>query len=229
MARVVFFAAARDAAGCSSIELPGASVGAVLKEAVERFGGGFERVLSICTLLVDDRTIARDDAWSVSVAEGSEIVVLPPVSGGADVEMVDVADKDDSRREAVAACELVCAPAVRDRLLAGQVGKGDAVAAAQVAGTLAAKRVPELIPMCHPVRTSYVGIVCDPAGEDRIMVRATVRGTDRTGFEMEALTAASIAALTLYDFGKGEDPAIRIDGLRLVSKSGGKSGEWRAP
>jgi len=229
MARLLLFAAARDAAGTSSIEVPADTVGEALKVAVERFGPGFERVLGVCSLLVGDRPIARDAAWDVSVSENDEIAVLPPVSGGSDVEMVDVADKASSKREAVAGCFLVCAPAVRDALLAGEVDKGNAVAAAEVAGTLAAKRVPELIPMCHPVRTTYVGITCTAEGDDRIEVRATVRGTDRTGFEMEALTAASVAALTLYDFGKGRDPAIRIEELRLLSKSGGASGEWRAP
>ncbi|HEX9713961.1 MAG TPA: cyclic pyranopterin monophosphate synthase MoaC [Actinomycetota bacterium] len=249
MARLLLFAAARDAAGCSSASVPAASVGEALKAASERFGPAFERVLGVCSLLVDDQRVARDAVWDVAVGEETEIAVLPPVSGGADVvppvsgrgevvppvsgggdvEMVDVAGKDETKREAVAGCVLVCEPAVRDALLAGEVDKGNAVAAAEVAGTLAAKRVPELIPMCHPVRTSYVGITCSPAGDDAIEVRATVRGTDRTGFEMEALTAASVAALTLYDFGKGRDPAIRIEGLRLLSKSGGKSGEWRAP
>lgn len=229
MARLVLFAAARDAAGASSLEVAASSVGEALKLAVERFGPRFERVLSVCSLLVGDRPVARADVWGVAVSAEDEIAVLPPVSGGSDVEMVDVADKASSKREAVAACTLVCSPGVRDALLAGAVDKGNAVAAAEVAGTLAAKRVPELIPMCHPVRTTYVGITCEPSGDDRIEVTATVRGTDRTGFEMEALTAASIAALTLYDFGKGRDPAIRIEGLRLLSKSGGKSGEWRAP
>lgn len=229
MANLVLFAAARDAAGCSSASFPAASVGEALKAATERFGPAFERVLSVCSLLVDDERIARDAVWDVAVTDETVVAVLPPVSGGADVDMVDVAGKDESKREAIAACILVCEPSVRDALLAGEVDKGNAVAAAEVAGTLAAKRVPELIPMCHPVRTTYVGITCVPTGDDGIAVTATVRGTDRTGFEMEALTAASVAALTLYDFGKGRDPAIRIENLRLLSKSGGKSGEWRAP
>jgi cyclic pyranopterin monophosphate synthase len=141
-----------------------------------------------------------------------------------DISMVDVGDKPETEREATAACRLVCDPATRDRLLAGTVKKGDAVAAARVAGILAAKRVPELIPLCHPLRISSIDVDFAPAGEDAIDVRATVRGRDRTGFEIEALTAASIAALTLYDMGKAEDPRMRIDALRVVAKSGGKSG-----
>ena len=141
-----------------------------------------------------------------------------------DVTMVDVGDKPETEREATAACRLVCATATRDRLLAGTVAKGDAVAAARVAGILAAKRVPELIPLCHPLRITQIEIDFAPAGDDAIEVRATVRGRDRTGFEIEALTAASIAALTLYDMGKAEDPRMRIDAVRVVATSGGKSG-----
>ena len=138
--------------------------------------------------------------------------------------MVDVGDKPETEREATAACRLVCETGTRDRLLTGDVKKGDAVAAARVAGILAAKRVPELIPLCHPLRITSVEIDFAPAGDEAVEVRAPVRGRDGTGFEIEALTAASIAALTLYDMGKAEDPRMRIDGLRVVAKSGGKSG-----
>jgi cyclic pyranopterin monophosphate synthase len=141
-----------------------------------------------------------------------------------DVTMVDVGDKPETEREATAACRLVCTPATRDRLLAGTVAKGDAVAAARVAGILAAKRVPELIPLCHPLRITQIEIDFSAFHDDAIEVRATVRGRDRTGFEIEALTAASIAALTFYDMGKAEDPRMRVDALRVVAKSGGKSG-----
>ena len=141
-----------------------------------------------------------------------------------DVHMVDVGDKPESEREATAACRLVCEPATRDRLLSSAVAKGDAVAAARVAGILAAKRVPELIPLCHPLRITQVEVDFAPAGDDAVEVRATVRGRDRTGFEIEALMAASIAALTLYDMGKAEDPRMRVEALRVVAKSGGKSG-----
>lgn len=234
MARLLLFAAAREAAGVRAAEIPAGSVGEALKVACERFGPAFERVLAHCTVLAGEDRVAPERAWDTPVTEATEIAILPPVSGGAgDADrgprMVDVAGKEETRREAVAACRLVTTPALRDRLLRGEVSKGDAVAAARVAGTLAAKRVPELIPLCHPVRTTYVGVDCAAGGDGAIEVRATVRGTDRTGFEMEALTAAAVAALTLYDMGKAEDPAIRIEGLHLVAKSGGTSGEWRAP
>ncbi len=138
--------------------------------------------------------------------------------------MVDVGDKPESEREATAACRLLCEPATRDRLLSGAVKKGDAVGAARIAGILAAKRVPELIPLCHPLRITSIDVDFAPADDDAVEVRATVRGRDRTGFEIEALMAASIAAMTLYDMGKAEDPRMRIEALRVVAKSGGKSG-----
>jgi len=141
-----------------------------------------------------------------------------------DISMVDVGDKPETEREATAVCRLVSVPATRDALLSGSVKKGDAVAAARIAGILAAKRVPELIPLCHPLRITSVDLDFAPAGDDAIEIRATVRGRDRTGFEIEALTAASVAALTLYDMGKADDPRMRMMDLRIVAKSGGKSG-----
>ncbi|HVL33726.1 MAG TPA: cyclic pyranopterin monophosphate synthase MoaC [Actinomycetota bacterium] len=138
--------------------------------------------------------------------------------------MVDVGDKEETKREATAVCRFVTTPEVRALILDGALKKGDAIGPAKVAGTLAAKRVPDLIPLCHPVRTTFVGIECAPDGDDAIAVRATVRGLDRTGFEVEALTAAMVAALTLYDFTKAHDPRARIEGARMVAKSGGKSG-----
>lgn len=252
MPRLLMFAAAREAAGAREAAIEASSVGEALKAACDRYGPGFERVLALCTVLVDEVKVDRARVWEVPVEDLTEIAILPPVSGGGSgagkrarragprrsggfapgpeprVRMVDVGGKAETKRQAVAACRLVARPEVRDRLLRGEVGKGDAVAAAQVAGTLAAKRVPDLIPMCHPVRTTSVEVSCSAAGDGEIEVRATVRGTDRTGFEMEALTAAAVTALTLYDFGKAEDPAMRVEGLRLVAKSGGKAGEWRA-
>jgi len=141
-----------------------------------------------------------------------------------DINMVDVGDKPETEREATAVCRLVSVPATRDALLSGSVRKGDAVAAARIAGILAAKRVPELIPLCHPLRITSVDVDFAPAGDDAIEIRAMVRGRDRTGFEIEALTAASVAALTLYDMGKADDPRMRMTDLRIVAKSGGKSG-----
>lgn len=222
MARLLFFAALREAAGARTADVDAGTVGEALKLASERFGPRFERVLSVCSILHHDATVDRDRAWDVRLEPGDEVALLPPVSGGA--RMVDVGDKDETVREATAACRIVCEPGVRDRLLAGEVAKGDAVGAATVAGMMAAKRTPELIPHCHPVRTTFVEVTAAAAGDDAIEVRATVRGLDRTGFEMEALTACAIAALSLYDMAKAEDPRMRIESLRIVAKSGGKSG-----
>ena len=224
MARLLFFAAIREAAGARTLEVDATNIGEALKVATERFGDRFDRILEISTVLHGDDKVARDEWWDHAIGPADEIAVLPPVSGGEDFHMVDIGDKDETVREATAACRLVCTPATRDRLLAGEVAKGDAVGPAKVAGMLAAKRTPELIPLCHPVRTTLVEVTTAPLGDDAIEVRATVRGRDRTGFEMEALTACSIAALSLYDMAKAEDPRMRIDGLRIVAKSGGKSG-----
>jgi cyclic pyranopterin phosphate synthase len=220
----LFFAALREAAGARELDVDATTVGEALKIAGERFGERFEKVLGICTVLHGDATVARDAWWDERLADDDEIAVLPPVSGGEDFNMIDVGDKQETKREATAACRLVCDPATRDRLLAGEVAKGDAVGAAKVAGMLAAKRVPELIPLCHPVRTTFVEVTAAPVDDDTIEVRATVRGRDRTGFEMEALTACAIAALSMYDMAKAEDPRMRIGDLRIVAKSGGRSG-----
>lgn len=223
MATMLLFGALREAAGGARAHpTDAATLGEALKQACERHGPRFERVLGISTILVGDDRVDRARAWDVPLEPDAVVACLPPVSGGA--KMVDVGDKDETVREATAACRLVCEPAVRDRLLAGQVAKGDAVGPATVAGMLAAKRTPELIPHCHPVRTTFVEVTVAAAGDDGIEVRATVRGRDRTGFEMEAMTAASVAAMTLYDMAKAEDPRMRIEGLRIVAKSGGRSG-----
>jgi len=224
MPRLLFFAAIREAAGTRTLDLDVSTIGEAMKIAVERFGDRFEKILEISTVLHGDDKVKPEAWWDHAVASDDEIAVLPPVSGGEDFHMVDVGDKEETVREATAACRLVCTSATRDRLLAGDVAKGDAVGPAKVAGMLAAKRTPELIPLCHPVRTTFVEVTTAPVGDDAIEIRATVRGRDRTGFEMEALTACSIAALSLYDMAKAEDPRMRIEGLRIVAKSGGKSG-----
>lgn len=226
MPTLVMFAAIREAAGDRRAEFDGTNVGEVLKRATDRFGDRFERVLSCCSVLVGDVVVS--DPWNTPVGPADEIALLPPVSGGQ--RMIDVGDKDETKREATAACSLVFADArARDTVMAGTGRKGDAVGPAATAGMLAAKRVPELLPHCHPVRLTSVDVACSASGTDTIEVRATVRGRDRTGFEMEALTACSIAALTLYDIGKAEDPRMRIEGLRVVAKSGGASGSVTYP
>ncbi|MDH3260036.1 MAG: cyclic pyranopterin monophosphate synthase MoaC [Acidimicrobiia bacterium] len=141
------------------------------------------------------------------------------------VHMVDVGGKDTTDREATAEAHVVMDPSTRDRLFAGDLPKGDALAVARVAGIMAAKRTAELIPLCHPIAITAVSIDVRPAGHGA-SVRATVSTRDRTGVEMEAMTAASVAALTVYDMIKGVERGAHIADVRLVAKSGGRSGEW---
>jgi len=139
--------------------------------------------------------------------------------------MVDVGGKPITERTAVAEGFVVMTSETRDRLFGGHLPKGDAVAVARVAGIMAAKRTSELIPLCHPLSISSVGIEIDPV-ERGVRVEATVHTTDRTGVEMEAMTAVSVAALTLYDMIKGIDRSATIADISLTSKAGGRSGTW---
>jgi cyclic pyranopterin phosphate synthase len=139
--------------------------------------------------------------------------------------MVDVSGKEATEREAVAEATVVMKSATRDLLFAGDLPKGDALATARIAGIMAAKRTSELIPLCHPIALTSVAIDITPA-DYGASVRATVATRDRTGVEMEAMTAASVAALSLYDMIKGVERGAYVDDVRLLSKSGGRSGEW---
>ena len=141
--------------------------------------------------------------------------------------MIEVGAKDISHREAVAECTVRLTPEACAALVAG-TPKGDPLEAAKVAGLLGAKRTPDLLPFCHPIAITGATIVLEPdetAGA--IRVEATINANDRTGVEMEALTAAAVAALSLYDTAKPFDRAAEITGLHLLSKSGGKSGDYR--
>ncbi|MBN2498748.1 MAG: cyclic pyranopterin monophosphate synthase MoaC [Deltaproteobacteria bacterium] len=142
--------------------------------------------------------------------------------------MVDVGDKDASVRRAVASARLSTRPEVVDAIASGRVAKGDVFAAARLAGILAAKRCAELIPLCHPLPLDHVEVDLEGSGS-RVEIRAAVRCTGRTGVEMEALCAASVAALTIYDMCKSLDRGMCIERVRLEEKSGGKSGHYRAP
>ncbi len=142
--------------------------------------------------------------------------------------MVDVSAKADTVREAVAEGFVVMRSATLALIQEGGLPKGDVLAVARVAGIMAAKRTSELIPMCHPLPISGVTVDLTPAGVDRLRIAATVRTTGKTGVEMEALTAVSVAALTVYDMCKAVDRGMRVEGVRLLEKRGGKSGEWRA-
>ncbi|MHC9295101.1 cyclic pyranopterin monophosphate synthase MoaC [Mycobacterium sp. LTG2003] len=142
--------------------------------------------------------------------------------------MVDVTAKDVTKRTAVAQGTLLTRPDVVSLIASGGLPKGDALATARVAGILAAKRTPDLIPLCHQLALTGVDVDFD-VRESAVAITATVRSTDRTGVEMEALTAVSVAALTLYDMIKAVDPAARIDDIRVVRKEGGKTGLWERP
>lgn len=143
--------------------------------------------------------------------------------------MVDVAAKPATNRRATAAARVVMQPATLAMIADGSAGKGDVLGVARLAGIMAAKRTAELIPLCHPIAITSVALVLRPAPPDAVEIEATVAATGPTGVEMEALTAASIAALTIYDMCKAVDRGMRIDGLRLLHKTGGASGEFMAP
>ena len=142
--------------------------------------------------------------------------------------MVDVGAKDVTERVAVARGRVTMQPATLGLIVAGNMPKGDVLAVAQIAGVMAAKRTSELIPLCHPLLLNQVVVTCTPnAAEDCIDIEATVRVSGKTGVEMEALTAVTVAGLTLYDMAKAVDRGMRLTDVRLVAKSGGRSGEWR--
>ena len=143
--------------------------------------------------------------------------------------MVDVSDKEMTERVAVAAGSVVMAPDTMKLITEGGVKKGDVLSVARLAGIMGAKKTPELIPLCHPLALDSVEVdlVCDP-GRNAVDITATCKVTGRTGVEMEALTAAAVAALTVYDMCKAVDRAMRITEIRLVHKSGGKSGTYDA-
>ena len=141
--------------------------------------------------------------------------------------MVDISAKDATVREAVANGRINMSAEALEAIKAGAVKKGDVLATARIAGIMAAKKTSELIPLCHPLALSMVAVDFD-FEDDGIRVTALARLTGQTGVEMEAMTAASVALLTIYDMAKALDKAMVISSVRLLSKSGGKSGDWRA-
>lgn len=144
--------------------------------------------------------------------------------------MVDVSAKAESVREAAAGARIVMAPATLRLVLEGGARKGDVLGVARLAGIMAAKRTADLIPLCHPLPLDAVSLEFAPdAAAGAIAITAIARTTGRTGVEMEALTAAAVAALTIYDMLKSVDRAMHIDAVRLLRKSGGASGDFVAP
>jgi len=144
-----------------------------------------------------------------------------------EARMVDVSAKAETAREAVAVATLRMSASTLAAVKAGQIAKGDVLGVARTAGILAAKKTPELIPLCHPLRITGADISfeLDEAGS-ALAIRASVRTVDKTGVEMEALTAAAVAALTVYDMVKALEKGVTIESIALLEKSGGKSGRW---
>ncbi|MBY8847539.1 cyclic pyranopterin monophosphate synthase MoaC [Saccharothrix longispora] len=142
--------------------------------------------------------------------------------------MVDVSGKEPTTRTAVASGVLRTTAEVVALLARDGLPKGDALATARIAGIMAAKRTPDLVPLCHPIALSGVEVRLD-LGDAEVRVTATVRTTDRTGVEMEALTAVAVAGLTLHDMVKAVDPAASMDAVRVERKEGGKTGLWERP
>ena len=142
--------------------------------------------------------------------------------------MVDVSAKVETARVAVARGRVAMAPETLARIQEGQVGKGDVLGVARLAGIMAAKRTADLIPLCRPLALTKVAVDLTPTRPDAVEIEATVGLAGRTGVEMEALTAVTVAALTVYDMCKALDRGMRIEAVRLVRKSGGKSGDWEA-
>ncbi|GHF02181.1 cyclic pyranopterin monophosphate synthase accessory protein [Amycolatopsis deserti] len=142
--------------------------------------------------------------------------------------MVDVSGKEATARTAVATGVVRTTAEVIDLLSRDGLPKGDALATARIAGIMGAKKVPELIPLCHQIALSGVKVEFD-LGQAEVRITATVKTTDRTGVEMEALTAVAVAGLTVHDMIKAVDPAATLDGVRLERKLGGKSGVWERP
>ena len=140
--------------------------------------------------------------------------------------MVDVSKKAETLREAVARGEVRMQPATLRLIAAGAMPKGDVLAVARLAGIMAAKRTADLIPLCHPLVLSHVDVELMPDARGRVAIEGRVRTRGQTGVEMEALVAVSTAALTLYDMCKAVDRGMTLDAIRLVRKSGGRSGPW---
>jgi cyclic pyranopterin phosphate synthase len=163
------------------------------------------------------------------VSSADESNPLTHIGAGGEARMVDVSDKAATDRVAIAEGRVRMAPSTLAAILAGDAKKGDVIGAARIAGIMAAKKTADLIPLCHPVSLSKVSIDISPdEALPGLAVRAETRCIGPTGVEMEALTAVSVACLTIYDMAKAIDRGMSIEAVRLMEKRGGKSGEWRA-
>ncbi len=152
-------------------------------------------------------------------------MALTHLDASGNARIVDIGDKPTTRRRAIATARLAATADTIALIMGGQLKKGDALAVARIAGIMAAKRTAELIPLCHPIPLTSVAVDIAPDGAD-LLITATAETTAQTGVEMEAMTAASVAALTLYDMAKSHDRAMLIGPIQLEHKSGGKSGDF---
>lgn len=152
---------------------------------------------------------------------------LTHLNSRGEARMVDVSQKGDTEREAVARGRVMMKPSTLEQIKNASLAKGDVLAVARVAGIMAAKKTPELIPLCHPILIDSIAIEFDLSGKDSIGITARAKSTGKTGAEMEALVAASVTALTIYDMAKSVDRAMTIADIYLESKKGGKSGVYR--
>lgn len=146
-----------------------------------------------------------------------------------EAHMVDVGGKAATERVAVAEGYIEMRPEALQAIVGGQVGKGDVLGTARIAGIMASKKTADLIPLCHPIALTHVSLRLEPEFDDRrVRCTATVRTAGQTGVEMEALTAVQVALLTIYDMCKAIDRGMTMTGIRLLEKSGGQSGDWRS-
>ncbi|MAS14388.1 MAG: cyclic pyranopterin monophosphate synthase MoaC [Nitratireductor sp.] len=155
---------------------------------------------------------------------------LTHIGASGEAHMVDVSGKQETHREAVAEGSVLMQAQTLEAILSGNAKKGDVLATARIAGIMGAKKTSDLIPLCHPLALSKVVVEIEPdTALPGLKVRARVRVTGQTGVEMEALTAVSVACLTIYDMAKALEKGMTISNIRLLEKTGGKSGDWRAP
>ncbi len=150
------------------------------------------------------------------------------LNSAGEAHMIDVSAKSATARTAIASAVIVLGRGIVDRIYADDMPKGDVLATVRIAGIQATKQCSSLIPLCHPLPLDKVSVDIGRVGDDSIGIEVTCRTTGKTGVEMEALTGASVAALTLYDMCKALDKGIRIESVRLLEKTGGKSGDWKA-
>ena len=152
---------------------------------------------------------------------------LTHINAEGEARMFDISEKDDTRREAVATGKITMQSATLEQIRSASLEKGDVLSVARVAAIMAAKKTPELIPLCHQIQVDDISLDFDIIGDDTIAITARVKSTGKTGAEMEALTAVSVAALTIYDMAKAVDRGMTVNEICLQSKKGGKNGTYR--